>query len=103
MNRIDMIVNERLATMHPGQPPLTQCVQPQRAVGYYAPTPFEPTPAQMFWGIASTASAAACAYHGYKRNQSVGWALGWALFGAMLPVIAPAIAVAEGFGEKKRG
>jgi len=55
------------------------------------------------WGVLSTASMAASAYHGYKRNESVGWALVWGLFGAMFPIITPAIALAEGFGKPKHG
>lgn len=53
------------------------------------------------WGIAATASAAASAYHGYKRNDSVGWAIGWFLFGSILPAITPAVALAQGFGKPK--
>lgn len=55
------------------------------------------------WGLISTASMAASAYHGYKRNDSLGWALVWAFCGALFPVITPVIAVAQGFGEPKRG
>ena len=50
-------------------------------------------------GAVSTASMAASAYHGYKRNQSVGWALWWGLMGATFPVITPVIAVAQGFAK----
>ena len=50
----------------------------------------------------STASGAASAYHGYKRNQSVGWALWWGFWGGVFPVIVPTIAVAQGFGEKEK-
>lgn len=56
-----------------------------------------------FWAAASTLSAGLGAYHGYKRNQSVGWALWWALMGGIAPIITPAIAVAQGFGERKKG
>lgn len=38
------------------------------------------------------------AYHGYKRNDSVGWAIGWSLLGAFWPVTIP-IMVAQGFGK----
>jgi hypothetical protein len=48
-----------------------------------------------------TASMAASAYHGYKRNHSVGWALWWGFMGAVFPVITPVIAVAQGFGKRK--
>lgn len=52
------------------------------------------------WSMLSTASMAASAYHGYKRNDSVGWALVWGLCGALFPVITPTIALAQGFGKK---
>jgi len=55
------------------------------------------------WGIVSTASMAASAYHGYKRNQSIGWAVAWGLLGGMFPVLVPVIAVAQGYGKPKRG
>ena len=54
------------------------------------------------WSVASAASAGAGAYHGYKRNKSVGWALWWALMGGAFPVITPAIALAQGFGKPER-
>lgn len=54
------------------------------------------------WAIASTASMAASAYHGYKRNNSIGWAIGWGLLGGLFPVITPTIAVAQGFGKRSR-
>lgn len=47
------------------------------------------------------ASMAASVYHGYRRNQSIGWALWWGLMGSMFPVVTPAIAVAQGFGDRK--
>lgn len=54
-----------------------------------------------FWSAARLVSATACTYHGYRRNQSVGWALVWGLLGAAFPIITPTIAVAQGFGEKR--
>lgn len=53
------------------------------------------------WAIAATLSVGACAYHGYRRNQSVGWAIGWAAAGAFFPVISVGVALAQGFGERK--
>lgn len=41
------------------------------------------------------------AYHGYKRNQSVGWAIGWAFLGGLAPIIAIPIAFAQGLGQPK--
>ena len=49
--------------------------------------------------VIDTASMALCAYHGYKRNNSVGWAIAWGLMGTMFPIIAPVIAFAEGFAK----
>lgn len=54
-----------------------------------------------FWTIASTVSSGLCAYHGYKRNDSVGWAIGWAFLGGLFPIITPVIAFAQGFGQRK--
>lgn len=62
----------------------------------------KPTGGAVVWGLLSTASMAASIYHGYKRNDSVGWALGWGLLGGLFPVIVPTIAVAQGFGKRKR-
>lgn len=54
-----------------------------------------------FWGILSVAGAAAGAYHGYRRNRSIGWALVWALCGSIAPVITVPVALAQGYGKKK--
>jgi hypothetical protein len=53
--------------------------------------------------LIGTASMAASAFHGYRRNESVGWALWWGFAGAVAPIITPVIAVAQGFGKPKRG
>lgn len=53
------------------------------------------------WAVLGTVSMAASAYHGYKRNQSVGWALWWGFCGGAFPVITPVIAVAQGYGKRK--
>jgi hypothetical protein len=50
---------------------------------------------------ASTVMSLAAAYHGYKRNQSVGWALAWGAAGAFTGPLALVIALAQGFGKKK--
>ncbi len=52
-------------------------------------------------GILSIASAAASGYHGYKRNNSLGWALWWFFMGSIFPVVTPAIALAQGFGKHR--
>ena len=55
------------------------------------------------WAVASVASTGLSAYHGYKRNNSVGWAIVWGLLGGAFPIITPAVAFAQGFGEPKGG
>jgi len=58
---------------------------------------------KQIWAVASAASAAAGAFHGYRRNQSIAWALVWAVLGGMFPVVVPAIALAQGFGKPRAG
>lgn len=43
----------------------------------------------------------AAAYHGYRRNSSVGWAIGWGLLAGLTPPITLGIAIAEGFGKPR--
>jgi len=50
-------------------------------------------------GLAGTGLGA---YHGYKRNNSVGWGIGWALLGGMFPIIVIPLAFAQGVGKRKR-
>jgi len=51
-------------------------------------------------GVAlSSVSSGVSAYHGYKRNNSVGWAIGWGVLGFLFPIITPAIALAQGYGK----
>lgn len=69
-------------------------VQPERDWRDYRPS--------ALWTVLSMASAGASAFHGYRRNQSVGWAVAWGAAGAVFPVITPAIAVAQGFGERAK-
>lgn len=59
--------------------------------------------AYAIWGVISTAATGAAAYHGYKRNNSIGWAIGWGFLGALFPVITIPVAIAQGFGEPKVG
>ena len=41
-------------------------------------------------------------YHGYKRNDSVGWALVWGFMGSLVPIIVIPLAYAQGIGKRKR-
>lgn len=64
-------------------------------------------PLMMAWRVTGMAAGAALAYHGYRRNNSVGWALAWAVGGGIVWPVALAIAFAQGFGRpslrKNRG
>lgn len=53
------------------------------------------------WGVLSTASAAASAFHGYRRNQSIGWAVIWGIMGGVFPIFTPVVALAQGYGRRK--
>lgn len=53
------------------------------------------------WMALSAASAGLSAYHGYKRNLSVGWAIVWGLAGSAFPLISVAVALAQGYGKPK--
>lgn len=53
--------------------------------------------------VAYLASVGASAYHGYRRNDSLGWGLWWAFMGGIFPVVTPAFALAQGFGEPHHG
>jgi hypothetical protein len=50
-------------------------------------------------GIGSVAAA----YHGYKRNKSVLWAVAWSVGGWLSPLFTNAIAVAQGYSKPKKG
>jgi hypothetical protein len=53
------------------------------------------------WAL-TLGGTAAGAYHGYKRNNSLGWAIGWALLGGLFPVITLSVAAAQGFGKRAK-
>lgn len=78
------------------------------------PTPDDPPP-ETHWKMPTkaeqpfvialgviTASMAASAYHGYKRNDSIGWGLAWGALGTLIPILTPAVAVAQGFGKRAK-
>jgi hypothetical protein len=54
------------------------------------------------WGYAGLVAAPLLTYHGFKRTDSVGWAVAWSTFGAFFPFFAVPIALAQGFGEPKK-
>ncbi len=85
-------------------PSIPAPIQPQPlAVQPPAPAPREPKDeglsiSSALWSVAVIASTGLCAYHGFKRNDSVGWGVAWGILGSMFPVITVAIAAGQGFG-----
>lgn len=49
--------------------------------------------------VIGSAAGLAGAYHGYKRNESVGWAIGWSLLSSVFWPIAVPVMIAQGFGK----
>lgn len=75
---------------------------PQPVVPGVVPSANRPTRSFGWIGVLSLAVGSALAYHGYKRTQSVGWAVAWGLGGgAVWPIMLP-IALAQGFGRPER-
>lgn len=72
------------APASPATMPLNQLILPP-------PTPMEQAIAAAGVGLG--------AYHGYRRNNSLGWGLVWGLAGGIAPVITTAVALAQGFGQ----
>jgi hypothetical protein len=58
------------------------------------------SPTAKFVSYAAFPAGLLLAYHGYARNQSVGWALVWGVVGAAFWPIALPISLAQGFGKK---
>jgi len=56
----------------------------------------------LVYQVVGTVSMAVSAYHGYKRDDSVGWAIGWGLLGGLFPIITPVVAVAQGYAKPKK-
>lgn len=53
--------------------------------------------------IGGTLSMPVLAYHGYKRNDSIGWAFVWGFFGSWVWPIAVPVALAQGYARPARG
>lgn len=52
--------------------------------------------------VLSTLGAATGAYHGYKRNNSVGWAVAWFFLGGWFPMITIPVSIAQGYGKRAK-
>jgi len=80
-------------------------ILPIPGVGDDATAPAAPVPTSSLSinlnGWLSRIGAALAAYHGYKRNGSIGWALAWGAAGAFAPIITNAIGFAQGYSKPK--
>ena len=79
-------------------------LEPQPAgviTGQVTAVPAETSAIGGLYTALALATTMASVYHGYKRNDSIGWALGWGLFGSALPVVAIPVMLAQGFGDRK--
>lgn len=54
-----------------------------------------------FWQLLAWTGVGVSAYHGYKRNDSVAWAIAWGLSGGYFPFITVPVALAQGYGERR--
>jgi len=92
---------------HLFQEPVTIAHVPGTAgFGQDAPAPVQTDSAQRLliktvYPVLSLAGLVTGIYHGYKRNNSAGWALAWGLFGSVMPFISVPLSIAQGYGEKK--
>jgi hypothetical protein len=78
-------------------PPVNSPGVPAGNIGFA----FGSTGATVAWGSLATVSALASMYHGYKRNNSLGWGLWWGLMGATFPLIAPTVGFAQGWAKRR--
>lgn len=59
--------------------------------------------ASIVLSVVATVCGAVAAYHGYKRNNSIGWGIAWYFLGAWFPFITLPVAFAQGYGVRARG
>lgn len=50
---------------------------------------------------ATLAAAAGAGFHGYRRNNSLGWAVVWFTLGSLFPIVTTVVAAAQGYGQRK--
>lgn len=60
-------------------------------------------PVETMFRVGTVLSLPMLTYHGYKRTNSIGWALVWGLLGTLVWPITIPVAFAQGFAEKKKG
>jgi hypothetical protein len=60
-------------------------------------------PVETMFRVGTVLSLPLLTYHGYKRTNSLGWALAWGLLGTIVWPITVPVAFAQGFAERKKG
>lgn len=78
--------------------PLANLGQPQTGSRYGTLHGLPGGVSMALW-VAGLASVPVLAYHGYKRNRSVGWALVWGIFGSWVWPITVPVAFAQGYAK----
>lgn len=73
-----------------------------KAVGDAADAGEIPQGVWITYSLLSSATAVAGAYHGYKRNNSAGWALVWFLLSGSFFMFAAPLMLAQGFAKPAR-
>lgn len=58
-------------------------------------------PDTSFWGLVRLGVITLAAYHGYRRNSSIGWAVAWAFMAGIAPPVVIGVAFAQGFGDRR--
>jgi hypothetical protein len=75
----------------------------QRGLGQFGSPPGTPGKLEFLWSPeARVIGGLAAAFHGYRRNQSVGWAIWWSIWGVITPPFTGIVAGAQGFGKRKK-
>lgn len=94
---LEAYLRRQRATAPSGDVTITTTADPrtggQSITRYYTENPV--------WTIVSLLGLAAGAYHGYRRNRSVGWAMWWGFWGGATPFFTVPLSLAQGFGEPK--
>lgn len=48
------------------------------------------------------AAAAGAGFHGYRRNNSLGWGLVWFTMGTLFPIVTTVVGLAQGYGQPRK-
>lgn len=71
-----------------------------RAIGELEEEGRMPPGTYLAYSVLSMLGSTTGAYHGYKRNNSLGWALAWFVLGSMFPMVTIPVSLAQGFAKR---